>query len=122
MKRIALSMLAFLPLLPACGSEPSPAPAPAENPKPTATVDMDAEAKALMAKAEQPVEQIEIQHVLIGFQGAPRLRGVTRTKEEAHALAQKVYAEAVGGADFDALVKQYTNDSAPGIYPLTQAS
>jgi len=82
---------------------------------------MDTAYKDLMAKPEQPDESIEIQHCLIGFKGAPRLVGVTRTKEEAKALAQKVFDEAVGGADFDALVKQYTNDSAPGIYPLTKA-
>jgi peptidyl-prolyl cis-trans isomerase D len=82
---------------------------------------MDADIKALMAKPEQQVQQIEIQHILISFQGAPRMTGVTRSKDEAKALAQKVYAEVIGGGDFDALVKKYTNDSAPGIYPLTQA-
>jgi len=38
---------------------------------------------------------------------------VTRSKEEAKVLAQKVYAEAIGGDDFLALVKKYTDDSAP---------
>ena len=82
---------------------------------------MDTAYKELMAKPEQPDESIEIQHCLIGFKGAPRLVNVTRSKDEAKTLAQKVFDEAVGGADFDALVKQYTNDSAPGIYPLTKA-
>jgi parvulin-like peptidyl-prolyl isomerase len=50
------------------------------------------------------------------------MTGVTRSKDEAHALAQQVYAEAKGGANFDELVKKYTNDSAPGIYPLDKAS
>jgi len=54
----------------------------------TADVDMDAASVALMAKPEQPDEQIVIQHVLISFQGAPRMSGVTRTKDEAHTLAQ----------------------------------
>ena len=83
---------------------------------------MDADIKALMAKPEQADESIEIQHILISFQGAPRMpASVTRTKDEAKALAQKVYAEVIGGGDFLTLVKQYTNDSAPGIYPLTKA-
>ena len=112
MKLIASSLVAALTLLFACHSDPAPAPAKA---------DVDAAYKALMAKPEQPVQNIEIQHILISFQGAPRMRGVTRSKDEAKALAQKVYAEALAGADFDALVRQYTNDSAPGIYPLTQA-
>ena len=57
--------------------------------------DMDADSKALMAKAEQSVQDIEIQHILISFQGAPRMSGVTRTKDEAKVLAQKVYADAI---------------------------
>ena len=121
-------MLVFLLVPSACSSDTTTAPAavsepaaaPAESPKPN--LDMDAAAKELMAKPEQPVESIEIQHVLISFQGAPRMRGVTRTKDEAKALAQKVYAEAMAGSDFDTLVKQYTTDSAPGIYPLNQTS
>lgn len=88
---------------------------------PKASTDMDTAFKDLMAKPEVADDSIEIQHVLIGFQGAPRLVGVTRTKDEAKVLAQKVFDQALGGADFDALVKQYTNDSAPGIYPLTKA-
>jgi parvulin-like peptidyl-prolyl isomerase len=119
MKRTACSMLASLSILSACGG--GAATSPAESAKAPASADMDAEAQALMAKPEQAVEQIEIQHILISFQGAPRMRGVTRTKDEAKALAQKVWAEAIGGGDFDTLVKQHTNDSAPGIYPLTQA-
>ena len=98
----------------------SPKPA-AEGPKPAASVDMDQAFKDLMAKPEQADESIVIQHILISFAGAPRMRGVTRTKDEAKVLAQKVFDEALAGGDFDALVKQYTNDSAPGTYPLTKA-
>ena len=67
-------------------------------------------------------QTVVVQHILIGFKGAPRMTHVTRSKEEAKALAEKVYAEVIGGADFDAMVKKYTDDSAPGIYPMTQAS
>ncbi len=134
MKKIAGSVLASQLLLSACGGGPTPTPAnppakpasnpgaaPAESPKPPADVDMDAAIQVLMAKPEQPDERIEIQHVLIAFQGAPRMTRVTRSKEEAKVLAQKVYAEAIGGGDFLALVKKYTDDSAPGIYPVTKA-
>ena len=96
--------------------------APTDSPKPATEVDMDAAIKELMARPEQQVEQVEVQHILIGFKGAPRMTHVTRSKEEAKALAEKVYAEVIGGADFDAMVKKYTDDSAPGIYPMTQAS
>ncbi len=134
MKRIAYPVLASLLLLSACGNDPTttpaaspampasdPAAAPAGSPKPPASADMDAAIQVLMAKAEQADESIVIQHVLISFEGAPRMSGVTRSKDEAKVLAQKVYAEAIAGGDFDALVKKYTNDSAPGIYPLTKA-
>ena len=97
---------------------PAPAPTPAAAP---GVVDMDKAIQELMAKPEQPDESIQIQHVLIAFKGVPRVPNVTRSKEEAKALAEKVYAEAIGGADFLELVKQYTNDSAPGIYPVTKA-
>jgi len=133
----SLSVLVLTALTACNGGETKAAPAappaekaaakPAETAKPAeaakpAAADMDADAKALMAKPEQPDASITIQHILISFQGAPRMTGVTRTKDEAHALAQKVYAEAKGGADFGALVKEHTNDSAPGIYPLDQTS
>src|SRR4030095_13413490 len=94
---------------------------PSAAPAKPAGVDMDAAIKQLMAKPEQPDESIEIQHILISFKGAPRMTGVTRSRDEAKVLAEKVYAEAIGGGDFLALVKQYTNDSAPGIYALTKA-
>lgn len=135
MKSITSSFLASLLLLPACGGNAtttpaaaaakppaSPAAAPAEAAKPPASVDVDAAYKTLMAKPEVADDSIEIQHVLIGFKGAPRMDRVTRSKDEARVLAQKVYDEAIGGADFLALVKKYTDDSAPGIYPLTKAS
>jgi len=130
MNRITCSLIASLALLPACGNEkapssapaPAPAPAPAETPKPPAEVDVDTAYKTLMAKPEDSAEDIEIQHVLIAFKGAPRMTRVTRSKEEAKVLAQKVFNEATAaGSDFDALVKQYTDDSAPGKYPLTKA-
>ncbi len=82
-------------------------------------MDMDAAIQTLMAKAELPDASVEVQHILIGFKGS--LPGPTRTKEEAKALAEKVYAEVIGGGDFGAAVKKYTNDSAPGIYPISKA-
>ncbi len=99
------------------GSNPS-----TDAPKASKSTDMDTAFKELMAKPEVSDDSIQIQHILIGFKGAPRLTGVTRSKDEAKALAQKVFDDALNGGDFDALVKQYTNDSAPGIYGLTKAS
>src|SRR5690349_17469339 len=128
MKPIFRSLLPLALLLPACGTDktgtpPAPTAKPAAQPAPAPapTFDMDADIKTLMAKAEQPDAQIEIQHILISFKGAPRMRNVTRSLEDAGVLAKQVYAEVMGGGDFGALVKQYTNDSFPGIYPLTKA-
>lgn len=98
---------------------PANAPVKAPAPAPTAA-GMDASIQELMAKAERPDERIEVQHILISFDGG-RVPGVTRSKDEAKVLAEKVYAEVLAGGEFGALVKQYTNDSAPGIYPMTKA-
>jgi parvulin-like peptidyl-prolyl isomerase len=82
---------------------------------------MDAAIAKLMAKSELADEAITVQHVLIAFQGAPRITGVTRSKDEAKALAEKVWTEAIGGADFRSLMKQHSNDSGGGEYPMTKA-
>lgn len=98
----------------------TPAEAPAKTPAAPAAADMDAAIQTLMAKPELADQSIEVQHILIGFKGAPRMR-LTRSKEEAKVRAQEVWAEVMGGADFDAAVKKYTDDSHPGIYPMTKA-
>ena len=51
---------------------------------------MDDAIAALMQKPETADSAITVQHVLIAFQGAPRIQGVTRTKDEAKALAEEV--------------------------------
>ena len=75
--------------------------------------------------AQNPVEEpaqepdrVTIQHILIGFEGSVPGKPITRTLEEAHTLAQLVFEKARAGEDFDALVKQYTDDSHPGIYKM----
>ena len=61
---------------------------------------------------------ITVQHILIGFQGTLPGKNLVRTKEEAKALAEKLFAQAQAGSDFDQLVKDNTDDAAPGIYEL----
>ena len=65
-----------------------------------------------------PPEHIEVQHVLIGFQGSIPGKTVTRTKAEAEKLAQEVLEKARKGENMDALVQQYTDDQYPGVYDL----
>ena len=135
----ALTYFAFLLLalsLAACSSDSPPAPvedrpseeggaaadagqdpAPAQDP----VAAMRADIATLEAKAEHTAPQVKVQHLLVSFQGAG-VPGVTRTKEEAEVLAAELWKRIHSGEDFDALVKQYTNDSHPGIYPMTTAS
>jgi parvulin-like peptidyl-prolyl isomerase len=60
-----------------------------------------------------------VQHCLVGFRGSvPNKPQLARTREEARALATSIYERALKGEDFAALVKQYTDDSFPGIYAI----
>jgi len=82
--------------------------------------DMRDAIQALQASAEQPDEKIEVQHVLISFQGAARSKE-TRSKEEAEQLDAEIFARARAGEDFDELMKQNSSDPGPGKYPMTKA-
>ena len=64
-------------------------------------------------------ERVEVQHILISFQGAIPDEKVTRTQEEAETLAKELLERAKSGEDFDALVKEYTDDQHPGIYRMS---
>ena len=66
---------------------------------------------------DQP-DQISVQHLLIGFKGSVPGKPITRTKEEAKQLAEDLFEKAKSGADFDALVKEHTDDSHPGVYTM----
>ena len=62
---------------------------------------------------------VEVQHILIGFAGSVPGKGITRTKEAASRLAHEILEKARQGADFDSLVRQYTDDRPPGIYRMS---
>jgi hypothetical protein len=74
--------------------------------------------KASPARATEP-DRVAVQHILISFNGAIPKPTVTRTREEAQKLAQEVFERAKQGEDFDALVKQYTDDEYPGVYRMS---
>ena len=63
-------------------------------------------------------DHIKVQHILISFKGKLPGKPITRTREEAKKLAYELLERAKGGADFDALVKEYTDDAHPGIYGM----
>lgn len=66
------------------------------------------------------VEQVTVQHILISFKDA--IPGPTRSKEEAKQLADTVFARVQAGENFDALLREYTDDNMrpgdtrPGTY------
>ncbi|MCK4771877.1 MAG: peptidylprolyl isomerase [Candidatus Latescibacteria bacterium] len=70
--------------------------------------------------AEQWVEpnRLEVQHILISFEGLIPKEGLTRTKEQAEALANELLERVLEGEDFDSMVREYTDDEYPGIYRM----
>jgi hypothetical protein len=73
---------------------------------------------ASAAPIDEP-DRVAVQHILISFKGAIPKPTVTRSKEEAQKLAEEVFERANKGEDFDALVKQYTDDEYPGVYRMS---
>jgi len=76
---------------------------------------------SVLASGQQTFEpdHVTVQHILIAFQGTIPGSSITRTRDEAEALARQIFARARMGEDFDALVKEFTNDEYPGIYNLS---
>lgn len=70
-----------------------------------------------MAKPEHDATRVEVAHILIAFRGAARSTQ-TRSQEEAEALTAELLSRALEGADFDALVAEYSNDPGPGPYMM----
>lgn len=77
----------------------------------------EAETATAVEPAQEP-DRLEVQHILISFKGAIDKEEVTRTQAEAETLAQKLLTQAQAGEDFDAMVKEYTDDQHPGIYRM----
>jgi parvulin-like peptidyl-prolyl isomerase len=69
--------------------------------------------------ANNEPDHVQVQHILIGFQGSVPGKRITRSKDEAKQLAYQLLEQAQAGADFDALVRQNTDDSPPGIYGMS---
>jgi parvulin-like peptidyl-prolyl isomerase len=70
-------------------------------------------------------DHIAVQHILIGFkdavgfQGNPPPKAATRTQEDARKLAYELLDRAKKGEDYTKLVEEYTDDSPPGIYNMS---
>lgn len=103
-----LGLVCALLATPACvvsthagpGAEPV-VPLPPEAPK----------SEAAEARQNEPLE-VGARHILIAYQGAEHARPyVTRTREEALALAQQIRERALAGEDFGELAKQHSDDA-----------
>jgi hypothetical protein len=66
----------------------------------------------------QEPDRITVQHILIGFTGSVPGKTINRTKEEARTLAYSLLERARGGEAYDALVREFTDDSWPGTYGM----
>ena len=103
---------------------------PSVKARASATTTTKAVKGTMPVKPATTPERIQVQHILIGFlkdaepgqkQRMSSVPGqpITRSMDEARALAHKILDEARAGAPFDTLVKKYTEDSFPGVYGLS---
>ena len=73
----------------------------------------------LWMSCKKEPDRVTVQHILISFKGSIPKDTVTRTMEEAEKLANEIFERAKNGEDFEALVKEYTDDSYPGVYKMS---
>lgn len=62
---------------------------------------------------------IKVQHILVGFKDSVPGKAITRSLPEAEQLAKELLGKAQAGEDFDKMVRDNTDDSAPGIYIMS---
>ena len=63
-------------------------------------------------------DNVVVQHLLVSFAGRLPGRVVARSQADAATLAASLLARAQHGDDFDALVKEFTDDRHPGVYTM----
>jgi hypothetical protein len=68
--------------------------------------------------AKEP-DVVVVQHILIGFKKSVPDKDIERSKKDARALAEDLFQRATDGDEFDLMVEEFTNDSAPGIFKLS---
>jgi hypothetical protein len=110
MRLAAPLSLAVLLSLAACGP-----PAPTLTPEQQVAA-LNSAIDALAARPEDGTSEVTVQHLLVGVVG--NLPGVTRPGGDAERLTAELYLRAKDGEDFDDLVREYTDDTHPGIYRM----
>jgi len=73
--------------------------------------------EAIQVNVEGP-DHVQVQHLLVAFEGSVPGKRIERSQEDAAKLAAEVFERAKGGEDFSELVKKHTSDVLPGIYNL----
>lgn len=96
-------------------AEPDPAQVKREAPRGMPKDDVHAKAmadsKAHMEPAQPQLEMATASHILIRYQGALRTTpDITRSKDDAHRLAEQIVKKLQGGADWTATANEYTED------------
>lgn len=124
MKRVIVSALALVLMaatLVACGGGQ-----PVNNNNTNSGAQPATTPGASSGRGGPKADHIQVQHILIGFKDAVGFQGrtippgaATRTQDQARTLAYDLYNQVKGGADFDQLVVANTDDSAPGIYGMS---
>ena len=95
---------------PSAASASSAAPSPSA---PSAAPVADTPPPSPSGPPAPPPTSVIVQHILVSYRGVKRAKlGITRSKAEARALAERVLARARQGDDFSDLVKQYSDDPA----------
>lgn len=68
-------------------------------------------------REEKDVVRVKVQHLLVGVKG-PRTPQFPYTEDGAKEAAAKIWQRIQDGEDFDALVKELTDDRYPGKYTM----
>jgi NIMA-interacting peptidyl-prolyl cis-trans isomerase 1 len=115
---VVLGVIAIAVCVAACDDKASPSTAASAATTSAAPAAPAASAAAATPAAPAPAtapDAIAAQHVLVAYKGAEKApKAVTRSKAEAKKRAEEVAAKAQGGADFSALVSEYSDDPAAG--------
>jgi parvulin-like peptidyl-prolyl isomerase len=72
-----------------------------------------------LAKKKPEPERVKVQHILVGFEGSVRGKKISRDQAEARYLAYQLLERVEKGEDFEALVREYSDDRFPGVYRLS---
>lgn len=100
-------------LLAGCGTETTPGDNPGDNPVEV----LRAHTRELAARPEKAATQVRVRHILIAFEGTGT--GAARTKDAAEQLTAELLQRLRAGEDFEALMREHSDDPGPGVYTMT---